>query len=117
MINEYDFRSLNYNILGAQSSFKGDIYLKGDSILSSHFEGTIEVKESGKLTLERGSNVKGTIKAIDLEIFGEFIGDIDCTGIVSIRSNAKVSGTIKSAKLVIYPGAIVDMTANSETDT
>lgn len=115
MITEYDFRSLNYNILGSKSSFKGDIVLKGDSILSSHLEGSIEIVENGKLTLERGSFVKGKIKAIDLEIFGEFTGEIECSGTVSIRSNAKVSGSIKSGKLVIYPGALVDMNASSET--
>lgn len=114
MMTEQDFRQFQYNVLGAKSVVKGDLILSGDSIITSTIEGSIEVKDTGKLILERGSRVLGKINAIDLEIFGEVDGDINCSGLVSIRSSGKVSGSIKSARLVIYPGAIVEMTADSQ---
>lgn len=114
MINENDFRQFQYNILGTKSKLIGDLTLCGDAIITSHVEGSIEIKDEGKLILERGSFIKGKIKAIDLEIFGEVEGEIECTGIVSIRSSAQVTGTIKSARLVIYPGAIVETHASSQ---
>jgi cytoskeletal protein CcmA (bactofilin family) len=113
-MNDHDFKKFNYNVLGANSKIKGDLTLTGDGIITSEIEGNIEVKENGKLILERGSFVKGKIQAIDLEIFGEVEGDITCSGLVSIRSSAHVTGSIKSARLVIYPGAIVEMTASSQ---
>lgn len=113
-MNDHDFKKFNYNVLGANSKIRGDLILTGDGIITSDIEGSIEVQESGKLILERGSFVKGKINAIDLEIFGEVQGEITCSGIVSIRSSAKVTGSIKSSKLVIYPGAIVEMSANSQ---
>jgi cytoskeletal protein CcmA (bactofilin family) len=113
-MNDHDFKTFNYNVLGAHSKIRGDLILTGDGIITSEIEGSIEVKESGKLTLERGSLVKGKIQAIDLEIFGEVQGDIICSGLVSIRSSAQVTGTIKSSRLVIYPGAIVEMNASSQ---
>jgi len=114
VINDQDFRQFQYNILGAKSKLTGDIILSGDSIITSFIEGSVEVIDSGKLVLERGSFIKGKIKAVDLEIFGQVEGDIECSGLVSIRSSAQVTGSIKSSRLVIYPGAIVEMTADSQ---
>ena len=116
MINDYDFKQFHYNVLGVKSKVIGNLALSGDAIITSYVEGSIEVIDSGKLVLERGSFVKGKIKAIDLEIFGQVEGEIECSGVVSIRSSAQVTGSIKSARLVIYPGAIVEMTANSQEE-
>lgn len=70
MITDKDFKDFHYNVLGAKSKIQGDLVLCGDAIVNSYIEGSIEVEE-GKLVLERGSFVKGKIKAIDLDIFGQ----------------------------------------------
>ncbi len=116
MINDHDFKQFYYNILGVKSQVIGNLILSGDAIITSSVEGSVEMLDKGKLILERGSFVKGKITAIDLEIFGRVEGEIECSGLVSIRSGAHVSGTIKSARLVIYPGAIVEMTADSQEE-
>lgn len=113
MMDDRDFRNFHYNVLGANSQISGDLVLSGDAIVNSHVEGSIIVKDNGKLILERGSYVKGKIKAIDLDIFGTVEGEIECTGLLSIRSSAQVQGEIKSGRLVIYPGAVVEMNASS----
>lgn len=117
MMNDQDFRQFHYNVLGVKSRVVGDLILSGDAIITSAVEGSIEVLDQGKLVLERGSFVKGKIKALDVEIFGEVQGEIECSGLVSIRSSAHVTGTIKSARLVVYPGAIVEMSASSQEET
>jgi len=117
MMNDLDFKNFHYNVLGAKSQINGDLILSGDTIVNSHIEGSIEIREEGKLILERGSFVKGKIKAIELEIFGTVEGEIECSGLLSIRSSANVVGTIKSGRLVIYPGAVVEMTASTEEET
>jgi cytoskeletal protein CcmA (bactofilin family) len=114
MIHDQDFKNFQYNVIGLKSMIRGHLELSGDTIISSFIEGSIEVKDKGQLILERGSLVKGKIKASDLEIYGSFEGEIDCSGVVSIRSSAQVSGQIKSDRLVIYPGAIVEMKAQSQ---
>lgn len=116
MINDKDFKDFHYNVLGAHSRIQGDLVLCGDAIVNSHIEGSIVVEEEGKLILERGSFVKGKIKAIDLDIFGQVEGDIDCSGLVSVRSSAVITGSIKSGRLVIYPGAVVEMNASSQAE-
>lgn len=113
MIKGQEFKNFQYNILGSESSLTGDLKLSGDTILNSHIEGDIEVTGDGKLVLERESLVKGKIKGTDLEIFGHVEGEIHCTGIVAIRSSARVHGNIVSGRLVIYPGAEVELNAHA----
>lgn len=114
MINDQDFKKFNYNVFGEKSTITGDITLVGDTIINSTINGTIEVLGEGKLVLERGSAITGKVIARDLEIFGSVDGEIECSGLVSIRSSANVTGAIKSSRLVIYPGAIVEMNARSQ---
>lgn len=114
MINDQDFKVFNYNILGAESKFTGDLILTGDTVINSFIEGNIEMRGPGKLVLERGSIVKGKIKAQDMELFGSVEGEVECTGLLSIRSSAYLQGQVKSARLVIYPGAVVEMNASSQ---
>ena len=114
MRSDKDFRDFNYNVLGSRSKVTGDVVLCGDAIITSEIHGSIEVLEQGKLVLERGSFVKGKIKAIDLEIFGTVEGDIECAGLVSVRSSARITGTLKSGRLVIYPGAIIETNISTE---
>lgn len=109
MIQDQDFKDFRYNILGSDSKIVGSLILSGDSIVTSSIEGSIEILGDGKLILERGSYIKGKIIAKDLEIFGTVDGEISCSGTISVRSSAKLTGILRSGKLVIYPGAIVDM--------
>lgn len=113
MITDGDFKNLNYNFLGINSVFKGEIELFGDSIITSKIHGDIIVKNQGKLIIERGAEIKGKIHAIDIEIFGEVFGEIIASGTVSIRASAFIQGKITAGKLVIYPGAIVESEAYS----
>jgi cytoskeletal protein CcmA (bactofilin family) len=114
MISDKDFLDFNYNVIGGNSFIKGDLTLCGHTIITSHIEGSIEIKDQGKLILERGSKIQGKVQAFDLDIYGEVQGDIESSGLVSIRSSALVSGSIKCARLVVYPGAKVEMKAISE---
>jgi cytoskeletal protein CcmA (bactofilin family) len=108
MRTDQDFHDFNYNVLGSRSKVTGDVVLSGDAIITSEIYGSIEVQGQGKLVLERGSYVKGKIKAIDVEIFGTVEGEIECSGLCSVRSSAKIIGTLKSGRLVVYPGAIIE---------
>lgn len=116
MIQDGDFKEFHYNVLGSKSRVKGDLHLSGDAIITSEIEGSIQVLDEGKLILERGSFVKGKIFAVDLEIFGTVEGDIVSTGLVSVRSSARIKGSLKAARLVIYPGAIVEMDVSAQVD-
>jgi cytoskeletal protein CcmA (bactofilin family) len=109
MIQEQDFKEFKYNILGANSKIVGDLVLSGDAIITSRIEGSIKVIGEGRLILERGSFVEGKIEAHNVEIFGTVNGEIRSSGTVSVRASAKIYGSLESKKLVVYPGALVEM--------
>ena len=113
-MKEIDFKTLNFTLLGKDSLFDGDLSLSGDVIIAGGFKGQLKIKDSGKLTIERDSEVEGTIECDDIEIFGNFSGTIQSSGTVSVRSSAKVSGRLKSNKLSIYPGAYLNIEGNTE---
>lgn len=109
MIQDQDFREFKYNILGSNSEIVGDLVLSGDAIITSRIKGSIKVQGPGRLILERGSYVEGKIEAQDVEIFGTVQGEIRSSGTISVRASARISGALESKKLVVYPGAIVEM--------
>lgn len=102
-----DFKSTRFNVIGASSKLVGELHLDGPTTICGSVEGTIVT--SSRLLLDRQSTMFGTIKGHDIEITGRFQGEIQCTGTLSLRAGSEVTGTIHAARLVIYPGAVVDM--------
>lgn len=113
-MKEIDFKTLNFTLLGKESNFDGELSLSGDVIIAGGFKGQLNIKDSGKLTLERDAQVEGTIQCDDIEIFGSFSGTIQSSGTVSVRSSAIVSGRLKGQKLSIYPGARLNIEGDTE---
>jgi cytoskeletal protein CcmA (bactofilin family) len=112
-MEENDFKTYHYNVVGLQSEVVGVLKLKGDTIFNGVIDGELHMIE-GKLVLERGSKIKGKIVAHEIEVFGEVLGDIFCSGKLSFRSSAKFDGDIQSNSLVIYPGAQINMHAQAQ---
>jgi cytoskeletal protein CcmA (bactofilin family) len=113
MNDDKDFRTFHYNVIGKGSLIIGELNLSGDTIINSHVEGNINITNEGKLIIERGSHIKGKIISFDLDIFGQVEGEIVCKGLLSIRSSGVISGKVQADRLVIYPGAEVEMMATT----
>ncbi len=107
-----DFKTTRFNIIGANSKISGELNLDGPTIICGVMEGTINT--TSRLSLDRNSRMLGTITGHDVEITGQFKCEIHCTGTLSLRAGSEVTGIINAAKLVIYPGAIVDMDGRAE---
>ncbi len=65
------------------------------------------------LSLERTAVMEGEIKCQDLNIAGCFKGKIEASGNVTVHPSASVEGTIASANLMIAPGAVVNIDAQT----
>lgn len=109
----YDIEIIKHSYLAKGGLIKGELYFSGIVHLSSSLEGALTVEESGRLIIEREGAVKGSIRAGYLEIFGTFEGEIYSKGIVIIRPSARVIGSINCDKIVIYPGALLNLKANT----
>lgn len=106
-----DFKTTRFNVFGAGTKISGELYLEGATTLCGHVEGTLVAAPGTQLTLDRTSRVSGNVHGHDIEIHGRFHGEIHCTGTLSLRAGCHFSGKIQAGKLVIYPGAQVEMEA------
>ena len=74
------------------------------------------MQDEGHLIFERTAKFEGTIFCKDMEVFGEIKGTVKAAGTLSIRSSASVSGNIQAGKLVVYPGAVLNVESHTQDD-
>ncbi len=98
------------------TSITGNFIFKGPTHLQGMIQGEIEVQNSAKLVLEIGSSTEGSLVCFDLDIYGEFVGDIKSQGHVTIYPTAYFEGKIICKSLEILPGAVVNMIGHTEDD-
>lgn len=109
-MSEYiQLRQQDFSFLGKSSKIKGELYLSGTTHLASSIEGEIRMQEKSELTLEHESKVKGDIHCHNLEVYGEVQGNIYSTGLVTFHPTSRFSGKLSAQKLVIKPGADLNM--------
>lgn len=116
MFSYIEIETKDYNMIGVNSSLKGDFQLSGESILCGEISGTISMKDDSLLRIERQARVSGKIFAQNILIDGWVEGEITSKGKVTLSPTAQFSGQIKAQELDIHPGAIVNMEAKAEKD-
>lgn len=113
-MNENDFKSLHFTILGKECEYEGDIRLKGDAMVNCRVLGSIAMVDDSKLVIERDAYIEGNIYCKDIEIFGEVNGTLNASGSMVVRSSGKVSGKVSAASMSVYPGAILNIEGSAE---
>jgi cytoskeletal protein CcmA (bactofilin family) len=96
--------SSSVNLIGSGTAIKGDITTNSDIRIDGIIEGNIKVK--GKLVVGGSGKIEGEIQCQNAEIFGEIIGQISVSELLSLKATAKLNGDIITNKLSIEPGAI-----------
>jgi cytoskeletal protein CcmA (bactofilin family) len=96
--------SSSVNLIGPGTVIKGDIDTNGDIRIDGSIEGTIKVK--GKLVVGNSGKIEGEIQCQNAEVFGEIVGQLSVSELLSLKATAKMNGDILTNKLSIEPGAI-----------
>jgi cytoskeletal protein CcmA (bactofilin family) len=91
-------------VLGKSVIVKGQIYGREDLTIDGEVEGTVELQEH-RLTIGPNGKVVATIKAREVVVLGTVHGNIETREKIEIRKDAKVSGDIRTARIVIEDGA------------
>jgi len=110
-----DFKTTRFNVLGQGTRIKGEFHFSGRSSVSGEIEGQLIALEGSYLIIEKTAHVRGDIQAFDVEVHGIFDGKINARGTLSLKPGSVVSGQIKAANLVIYPGAQLNSECESGT--
>ena len=90
-------------VIGAKTQLKGEITGSEAVLVEGLVEGTIRI--TGALRVGPGGKVKATVSAQSVVVAGELVGDCQATERVEIEATGRVTGNIRSPRVVIVEGA------------
>lgn len=82
---------------------KGDIISQADFRLDGELNGNFQ--SSGKIVIGPAGSVTGDIICKNADIEGKFIGKIQVTEILNVKSKSSIHGEVICGKLAVEPGA------------
>jgi len=106
------------SVVGEDAKFNGDLVIRGTIRIDGSVLGNVDVDW---LILGEKAFLQGNVSASGVVVGGKIQGDIDAKEIVSIKSKGNVKGNIRTAKLTVDEGAILDgmmiMSAEGHSET
>ena len=92
------------NLLCEGTMIVGDIKTKNDIRIDGILKG--KVITSGRLVVGSTAKIEGNIDCSNVDVMGVVLGDVQASGIVSLKAQARLIGNIISNQLSIEPGVI-----------
>lgn len=92
--------------LGAGSSFEGKLEFEDIVRLDGNFTG--EITSKGTLIIGPEAQVQAELKVDSLILSGTFQGNIEAVTKVVLKSTARIRGNIKTPKLVVEEGVVLN---------
>ncbi|MCU1234176.1 MAG: hypothetical protein JWP63_2143 [Candidatus Solibacter sp.] len=90
--------------IGKAVKVVGQIFSREDLYVDGEVEGTIEALEH-KLTVGPNGSVSAAVKAREVVVLGTIKGNVEATDKIEIRKDAKLTGDIRTARIIIEDGA------------
>ncbi len=94
------------NMIGEGTVLKGTVRADGDLNINGKVIGKVLVK--GKVVVAQSGSIEGEMAATSADLGGAFDGTATIEERLTLRSNARVTGTLNVARLVIEEGAVFD---------
>lgn len=95
------------NRLLADTSFTGDISSKSDFRIDGIVIGNLNIE--GRLVVGKSARIEGEIKCTNADIEGKVQGTVWVQDMLSLRSSAEISGSVVVKRLLVEPGAVLNM--------
>jgi cytoskeletal protein CcmA (bactofilin family) len=94
------------NMIGDGTEVEGTLRAKDDIRISGRILGSLIVE--GKAIIASGGEVDGDVQAADADVAGKVKGEITVKGRLLLKSTARVEGTVRTTRLIVEEGAIVE---------
>jgi cytoskeletal protein CcmA (bactofilin family) len=91
------------NRIEKNTVIKGNITSQADFRIDGKLDGN--VKTSGKVVIGKDGLIKGKVECVNADIEGNFDGELFVSELLSLKSSARIEGTVNVAKLSVEPGA------------
>jgi cytoskeletal protein CcmA (bactofilin family) len=93
----------NLNLLVEGSSIQGDLDAKGDVRIDGELRGNVH--STGRVALGPKSKITGNVVCQFADVGGQVQGNIEAAETLTLRSNCRIIGDVKTARLVVEDGA------------
>ena len=96
-------------LVGTDAIITGNLTFKHGCHVAGVVKGDVMVAGGKKteLTVAQGGRVEGNAQAARMLIQGTVVGDLCCSGTVSLSSSGRVQGSIEYGEIEIEKGAII----------
>lgn len=91
-------------IVGEESTFRGEMDVKGSVRIDGEFEGHIVASES--LLIGQTGIVKADVEVRDLMVAGVIVGNLKATERVELHTGARVDGDVETRSFVVDDGVV-----------
>ena len=91
------------NKIEASTRITGEIKSNADFRIDGYLKGSITT--TGKVVIGKEGVIEGNIKCLNVDVEGKFIGKIDASEILNLKSTAIIEGEVKISKLIVEAGA------------
>lgn len=105
--------NLEFTYIGKKTNLEGHFSFSGDTKIAGIVKGEIQMIDSSKLTLEISSVIEGKIQCQNIDIYGNFTGELNINGTLTLFPSAFVEGKISAKHIEILPGAILNATTKT----
>ena len=85
------------------TTIKGDIISEADFRLDGNLIGNFQ--SSGKIVIGPAGSVTGDISCKNADVEGKFIGKMEISEVLNVKSKASIAGEVSVGKLSVEPGA------------
>lgn len=96
-------------LVGSDATIAGNLAFGRGCHVAGVVKGDVIALDGRKtgLTVAQGGRVDGNARAGRMLIRGTVVGDLHCTGTVSLASSARVQGSIEYGEIEVEKGAVV----------
>jgi len=103
-VGRVESQTRNEATIGKAVKIVGQIYSKEDLFVDGDLEGTLEALDH-KVTIGPNGTVHAAVKAREVDARGTIHGNVEAAERIEIRKDAKLTGDIKTARIIIEDGA------------
>lgn len=106
------FIQQEFSFVGKNCQIEGVFHFQGPTHIVGEMKGKLTMEDDAPLYIGREGKFKGEIKCFNIEIYGDFEGELEVNGKAVIHPLAKLSGVVKANQLIVSPGSVININGN-----
>jgi cytoskeletal protein CcmA (bactofilin family) len=95
-------------LIGAHSSFTGELAFEGAVRIDGRFEGNIQSTKDGTLIISQGAEVTGEVQVPNLLLHGLVKGNVHASKNLKLGSTGCINGDVEYRMITLAEGAAVN---------